>query len=113
MNPQAMEALAKGNAIRIEMAEIKRGIKSGEVDPVDVVHECELPIKVADVLNSIPRVGPTKAARAMRVLGMNDNHVLGGDRRDGRHPITPEQRIKLAEHIAWRVTGAARWKLAA
>lgn len=105
---QNMTALAKGNAIRIEMADIKKGIRSGELDPVEVVQMCELPLPVIDFLKCLPRVGPTKALKAMRSMDLHERHTLGGTRKDGRNPITDEQRIKLAEFAGWQITPTAR-----
>jgi hypothetical protein len=110
---QNMEALSLASETYTAMAKVKRGVKDGSLDPVEVAQTCELPIKVYDLLRSLPGVGPSKAHRAMKELGMYEHHTLGGTRRSSRRPITQEQRIRLAEFVAWRVTGSRRWSFAA
>jgi hypothetical protein len=113
MSAQNMEALSLASETYAAMAKIKRGVGDGSIDPVEVAQTCELPIKVYDLMRSIQGVGPTKARAVLTQLGLNEKHVLSNSRTKGRHPLTEEQRIRLAEHIAWRVTGSKRWRVAA
>lgn len=106
---QALSALAGANKARLEVAHLKRDIGLGLIDPVEVARTSDLPIKVYDLMTSIPRVGHGKAVRALGELALSEHHVVGGIRRTGRLPLTERQREELAEYIDIRVNGATTW----
>lgn len=106
---QRTEALAAGNAVRCEMAQVKRQIKAGQIDAASVIETCELPIKVVDILTAIPRVGEGKALRFMGSLELTSLAALGGKRTANRQPITERQREELVSEVGSRLRRERPW----
>lgn len=107
---QRESALIQANQTRLEIAALKKAIRSRRVDVVAVIRESELPITVYDVLSSIPRVGHVKVVCALRELGLSEHNTLGGYRRTNRWPVTERQREALAAHVAARIDGQVPWR---
>lgn len=104
MNSQRMEALAIANEVRTEGAAIRRKVKSGELDPAEVIRTCTHPIPVRRLLKSIPKIGSTRADKMMREAGIDPfkcfaTRTSNGDR---ERAITPEQREKLSTIVEGR-----------
>lgn len=63
---QRTHALQLANVERSAKAALKRQIKNGEVNPVDVILHTEHSFTVAELLRAVPRCGPTVAATIAR-----------------------------------------------
>lgn len=91
---QRMEALARGNRIRIGRADIKREIRSRRLTVLGVLEappEFSLGMKVLDLLLASPGVGPVRASRLLQRLQISPVTTVGG--------LTERQRLELA--MAW------------
>lgn len=105
MSVQSMMALERANQVRLGRADLKRQIKTGELDPRDVLREVpELlrPVGVYDFLVTCPRVGHQKANSLLRDVGRG--HFLNPTLPLGRL----SQRTRLALAAGLPVTAAMR-----
>ncbi len=78
---QRLEALQRANAIRIQRAELKRLLKSGDVAITDVLAdppEYLLTAKVIDLLLAVPRIGRVKANRVLTGCRIAPSKTVGG-----------------------------------
>lgn len=69
MMEQNMAALQRANEVRFEHARIKRELRSGELDPRDLLRDVPdilHKVKVGDFLTWLPRVGRHKARILLR-----------------------------------------------
>jgi DNA mismatch repair protein MutH len=69
MMEQCMAALARANEVRVEHSRIKQQLKSGELDPREVLRDVPdvlRKVKVGDFLTWLPRVGRHKAKLLLR-----------------------------------------------
>ncbi len=89
---QRLEALARANEIRIQRSELKRGLRSGDerleeiiTDPPAFLHSA----KVAELLMSVPKVGPVRAAKILEQCRVSPSKTVIG--------LTPRQRRELLE----------------
>lgn len=72
--PQHMRALKRANEVRFEMAEAKKQIAAGEVDPADFFDSERFGnLTVAEVLTSQRRWGTTRARKFL-----NQHHLHNG-----------------------------------
>lgn len=80
-----MQNLARANTIRVGRAQIKRHLEAKHVhvtellnEPPDVIHT----MKIVNLLKASPSIGPVKAQRILRTVGISPNRtVLGLNRR--------------------------------
>lgn len=89
---QRLEALARANEIRIMRSELKRGLRAGEerlediiTNPPGYLHSA----KVAELLMSVPKVGPVRAARILEQCRVSPSKTVIG--------LTPRQRRELLD----------------
>jgi len=78
---QRLDALDRANRIRVQRAQLKRALKSGDttfdqvlVDPPDYV----LTAKVYDMLLSVPRLGRVRAGRLLTQCRISQAKTIGG-----------------------------------
>lgn len=101
---QRLDALQKGNRIRIERAERKRELKRGERKLEDLVADPPVELdsmKVRDLLLAAPKIGAVKADALLRAAVVSPSKTVGG--------LSTRQRSELhARIIAERVAREAR-----
>lgn len=73
---QRLEALAKANVVRSEIAELKRALKTGEADLLDVIASERSPLTCWQALTATQGVGPAKARQALRRAQVEPNRRL-------------------------------------
>jgi guanylate kinase len=94
-------------AARRARAEVKRQVASRERSALDVAETAwageptapEATLRVSELLRSIPRLGPTRAARIMRELRISDAKRVGG--------LGSRQRSELRDYLAGRDGGTS------
>lgn len=94
---QRMEALQKANAIRSQRAQLKKELKSGELEIVDVLKappEFLRTAKVMDLLLVVPKFGRVKAARVLTRCRISQAKTVGG--------LSERQRAELCETLEKR-----------
>lgn len=94
---QRMEALQKANAIRSQRAQLKKELKSGELDIVAVLKdppEFLKTAKVMDLLLVVPKFGRVKAARVLTRCRISQAKTVGG--------LSERQRTELCETLEKR-----------
>lgn len=92
-----MENLAYANEIRIERAQLRRRIASGELSMAEVIEDPPAALRkarVSYVLRSIPYVGETRARVICRTAGVSPEAHL--------HELTSHQRLGLVETLERR-----------
>jgi hypothetical protein len=95
--PQRMEALQKANEIRSQRAQLKRQLKSGELEIVDVLREPPeflRTAKVIDLLLVVPKFGRVKATRVLTRCRISQAKTVGG--------LSERQRAELCDTLAKR-----------
>jgi hypothetical protein len=95
--PQRMEALQKANEIRSQRAQLKKGLKSGEVDIIDVLTappEYLKTAKVIDLLLVVPKYGRVKATRVLTRCRISQAKTVGG--------LSDRQRAELVDLLKAR-----------
>lgn len=105
MSAQSMQALERANEVRLGRADLKRQIKTGELDPRAVladVPELLRAVQVFDFLLCCPRVGEQKAHSMLR--GVGRGHFLSPTLPLGR--LSERSRLALAARLP--VTAAMR-----
>jgi hypothetical protein len=96
---QRQDALAVANRIRVHRARLKEDIKEGRVSVRQVrqmIHEPGVMVesmKVGELLGALPKFGPVKVNRMLRVCEIAPSKSLGG--------LTRRQRNALFERL-WR-----------
>ncbi len=78
---QRMDALRRANNVRVQRAQLKRGLKSGSVRIEDVLRqppEYVSTAKVFDILMSVPKFGRVKAARFLNQCRISQSKTVGG-----------------------------------
>jgi len=94
-----MEALHKANAIRSQRAQLKKELKSGELEIVDVLQappEFLKTAKVIDLLLVVPKFGRVKATRVLTRCRISQAKTVGG--------LSDRQRVELCELLTKRTT---------
>ncbi len=92
-----MEALQKANAIRSQRAQLKKELKSGELEIVAVLKdppEFLKTAKVMDLLLVVPKFGRVKAARVLTRCRISQAKTVGG--------LSERQRTELCETLEKR-----------
>lgn len=92
-----MEALQKANAIRSRRAQLKKELKSGDRDIIDVLNnppEYLLTAKVIDLLLVVPKFGRVKATRVLTRCRISQAKTVGG--------LSERQRIELIDALGKR-----------
>src|SRR3954447_17795111 len=87
---QRMEALKRANDIRVKRAQLKKGLKSGDVSIEEVLAEPPEFVstaKVFDMLMAVPRFGRVKAARLLNQCGISQPKTVGGLSDRQRHEL--------------------------
>ena len=89
---QRLDALDRANRIRVQRAQLKRELKSGQtsfdrilLDPPDYV----LTAKVYDMLLAVPRLGRVRAGRLLTQCRISQAKTIGG--------LSERQRGELVE----------------
>ena len=81
-NEERAKALAKAKAMRKARADFKSQITEGLVSVDDILNNQDDPvigkIKVADVLEAIPGIGPSKRELIMDEIGISENRRIRG-----------------------------------
>jgi hypothetical protein len=96
-----MEALQKANAIRSQRAQLKKELKSGELEIVAVLQappEFLKTAKVMDLLLVVPKFGRVKAARVLTRCRISQAKTVGG--------LSERQRAELCETLEKRTTAS-------
>ena len=79
---QRNEALKKAITCRQERAQIKKKLKTGEIDPFYILEHrkepCFAKIRLVEFLKAIPNIGKTKTANIIEELGTVENRRLNG-----------------------------------
>lgn len=95
--PQRMDALRKANEIRTQRAHLKKELKSGDRDIVEVLTsppDYLLTAKVIDLLLVVPKFGRVKATRVLTKCRISQAKTVGG--------LSDRQRAELVETLAKR-----------
>jgi hypothetical protein len=95
-----MEALRKANEIRSQRAQLKKELKSGELDIIAVLEnppEFLKTAKVIDLLLVVPKFGRVKATRVLTRCRISQAKTVGG--------LSERQRTELVETLNKRVAG--------
>jgi hypothetical protein len=92
---QRMDALEKGNVIRVKRKELKWDLKAGRVTVADVLLS-ETPdwlatMKIEDLLRAAPKVGKVKAAKVLRYCAVSPSKTIAG--------LSLRQRTELASMV--------------
>jgi hypothetical protein len=98
---QRMEALQKANAIRSQRAQLKKELKSGELEIVQVLQappEFLKTAKVMDLLLVVPKFGRVKAARVLTRCRISQAKTVGG--------LSERQRAELCETLEKRTSAS-------
>jgi hypothetical protein len=93
-----MEALQKANAVRTQRAQLKKELKAGTLDVVEVLTappEFLLTAKVIDVLLVVPKFGRVKATRVLTKCRISQAKTVGG--------LSERQRTELCETLRERI----------
>lgn len=93
---QRLEALAKANATRTFRAGLKRDVRAGRVDALELiadryVDERLATMAVVDLIQAVPKIGRVKARRAIARARVAPSKTLGG--------ITDRQREDLIAEL--------------
>lgn len=94
---QRMTALGHANEVRTYRALYKHLLRSGEIDIFQIVDAIRYPpdemasMKVRDLLLAIPKLGPAKTQRLLRLADVSPVKTLGG--------ISDRQRRELAAYV--------------
>ena len=94
---QRMEALQKANAIRSQRAQLKKDLKSGDLEIVEVLQappEFLKTAKVMDLLLVVPKFGRVKASRVLTRCRISQAKTVGG--------LSERQRTELCETLEKR-----------
>ena len=78
---QRAAAVAAASRTRAHRAGVKAALKSGDLSLAEVLDRAEPELDrmpVAELLKSLPRVGPVRAAEIMDRIGIAANRRLGG-----------------------------------
>lgn len=92
-----MEALRKANDIRTRRAQLKKELKGGDKDIVEVLEnppEFLLTAKVIDLLLVVPKFGRVKATRVLTRCRISQAKTVGG--------LSDRQRAELVETLGKR-----------
>lgn len=96
---QRKAALAKATEARRIRAELKQMLKAGEVTPQQVLARSDDDrvgrMKVTELVQALPHMGPTKCRRLMEELDIASNRRLAG--------LGTRQRADLIEALAPRI----------
>lgn len=117
MIPQHLQALDKGNALRMHTATVKRAIATGELHAAEVIAEGSVPLTVGAALTAIPRVHWAKAGQmlteaerrlsddAVAPARLCFDHQIAGAGMGRRRVLTDRERLTLADVVAEHETG--------
>jgi len=92
-----MEALQKANAIRSQRAQLKKDLKNGDADILEVLTgppEFLMTAKVIDLLLVVPKFGRVKATRVLTRCRISQAKTVGG--------LSDRQRAELIELLQKR-----------
>ena len=92
-----MDALKKANEIRSQRAQLKKELKAGELDIIEVLQsppEFLLTAKVIDLLLVVPKFGRVKATRVLTRCRISQAKTVGG--------LSDRQRTELVETLSKR-----------
>lgn len=111
---QHMEALARANEVRMARATIKRGLRTGAVDPADLIVDPPDPlakVKVGEFLMWVPGVGRDRAQRILRRQGYRGVPLVGFNVALGR--MGEHTRAEVARNVTALVPARPRVAAAA
>lgn len=95
--PQHLRALRQANEIRLARAELKRQIRKGIADVVDVFRDPPdfvASARVSEIIEAMDRWGPRRTTKFLGEQAINYNRTLG--------TLTERQRIALADAMRER-----------
>lgn len=95
--PQRMEALQKANDTRSKRSQLKKELKSGDKDIVEVLQDPPdylVTAKVVDLLLVVPKFGRVKATRVLTKCRISTAKTVGG--------LSARQRAELVEELEKR-----------
>jgi hypothetical protein len=88
---QRRVALDRANEIRCDRARLKRDLKGGRRNVIEVMiepPECALTMRIIDLLIAAPRLGRVKANKALSRAAISPSKTVGS--------LTERQRVELA-----------------
>jgi hypothetical protein len=94
---QRMSALEEANRIRVLRAQLKRDLKAGRENVLDVLEEppeWTETMKVFDLLLAVPKLGRVKVNKALQKLRISPSKTVGG--------LSQRQRTEIIAHLIWR-----------
>lgn len=90
---QRMSALERANFVRVNRSAVRRGLRSGDLTITDALkNPYVITMRVADVLEWVPRFGSHRARRALQAAGVSEYAYVGR--------ITDRQVAVLSEWVA-------------
>lgn len=90
-----MDALEKGNGIRLKRAQLKRDLKAGKVSVIDLLIDPPDYIKkmlVFDLMLACPKYGRVKVNHVLRMAHVSPTIRIGGMTKRQRHEIASMMR---------------------
>lgn len=100
--PQRMDALRKANEVRSQRAGLKRDLKDGKLDIVEVLQgppEFLRTAKVFDLLLVVPKFGRVKATRVLSRCRVSPAKTVGG--------LSERQRTEICDLLSERAGATA------
>ena len=94
---QRRSALQEANRIRTRRAQLKRDLKAGRANVLDVLEqppEWVETMKVFDLLLAVPKLGRVKVGKALQRTRISPSKSVGG--------LTERQRAEIVAHLIWR-----------
>lgn len=88
------------NKVRLDRARMRRDIRSGRLDPVEVLRNRDDGVPIMYVLRSIERVGQISAAKLLNLAGLPEHLTLGDTNRKGYRAATDRERNRIADLVA-------------
>jgi hypothetical protein len=93
---QRQEALIKANIVRQSRKALKREIRDGDVNVLDIIDDppaYALTMKLNDLLMAVPGTGCVKVHRLLARTGISASKTLGG--------LTYRQRDLVTKYLIW------------
>lgn len=94
---QRMSALEEANRIRVLRAQLKRDLKAGRVNVLDVLEEppeWAQTMKLFDLLLAVPKLGRVKVHKALNRTRCSPSKTVGG--------MSQRQRLEVVYYLIWR-----------
>lgn len=95
---QRMDALSIANHIRTYRAQLKKDLKAGRADLLDLMldppDELET-MKIFELLMAVPKFGRVKVNKMLKMSRISPNRTIGG--------LSRRQRVELVHIVRWRM----------